>query len=844
MFNRKTGIMSTRSKGIILIIFVLVLCSLPFVGTDATGDSGSEPDADAKPVTRAELKQAAKGLKSIAVLPENVKLAGANAKLPFIVTGTYSDGAQRDLTRFAKFTSKNRRVVTISAAGMAAAVDNGSSIIQAEVAGKKAQTSLTIQDTHRANSVHFINDLIPMFTRMGCNSGSCHGSLNGQNGFKLSLFGYDPEADYQMVVKEANGRRVNTAKPEESLILLKPTFVVAHGGGMRFEKDTLEYRMLHDWIRAGAPFDAKSPRIERITVLPSERVLVGRGERQQLVVLGQLSDGTTKDLTSDVKYISNDEGIAIVDAQGRISAQNSGETAVMARALGQVALSRVMVITSPPMRNYPVIPTSNYVDEQVFAKLRKLNIVPADLCTDSEFVRRAYLDAIGRVPTLEESKAFLSDANPDKRRKLIDSLLERPEYADLWAVVWGDLLRNSRRYVLEKGAYAFQRWLHDSMAANKPLDQFARELLTAVGSGYREGPPNYYRVSTTPEDLAITTSQVFMGVRIECAHCHNHPLEKWTQEDFYGMAAFFPRVRRKGSEQLNESIIYLINRGELNHPKNKKPVKPKFLGGPPIKDGDDARDRREVLADWLTSPDNPYFARAMANRIWRQLMGRGIVEPVDDFRSTNPPVNAPLLDALAKDLIANQYNAKALIRTVMHSRTYQLSAQTNATNRDDTTQFSRRYLKKLTAEQLLDAIAQVTGVDEKFGGYTAGTHAMQLPDPAVNSYFLKTFGRTTRDTICERSQEPSLTQALHLISGDTLNAKIGSKSNLLDQWLKAKKSDREITEFLYLAALSRGPDADELRQVEQFVGQAKSKREAFEDLLWALVNSKEFNTNH
>lgn len=836
--------MRVKSKLIIMMVVSLALCSLPFVGTDAAGDSTSDvhPQAVAKPVTKEEMRRIGKELQQIRVLPQNLKLSGANAKATFIVIGTYKDGRQRDLTRFAKFTSKAPRVATAGANGVVSAIGNGQAVIQAEVKGKKAQTTLTINDAEKTATVHFANDIIPMITRLGCNAGSCHGALKGQNGFKLSLFGYDPEADYQMIVKEGNGRRIDREKPEDSLILLKPTFAVAHGGGQRFEPGSMEYKALRDWIRAGTPFDSKAPRIERITVLPSERVLVGRGEQQQLVVLGQLSDGTTKDLTNDVKYVSNDEGIATVDAKGQVTARHSGETAIIARALGQVAVARMLVITAPPMRNYPILPTNNYIDERVFAKLRRLNVVPSELCTDSEFVRRAYLDVIGRIPSAEEARAFLDSSDPRKRSKLIDTLLERPEFADFWAVLWGDLLRNSRRYVLEKGAYGFQRWLRDSMATNKPFDQFVRELLTAVGSSYRKGPPNYYRVSSNPEDLAVTTSQLFLGVRIECAHCHNHPLEKWTQDDFYSFAAFFSRVRRKTSEQLNEAVIYLANKGELDNPKTKSPIKPKFLGGPEVDDG--GRDRRAVLADWITAPENPFFAPAIVNRVWRHFMGRGIVEPADDFRSTNPPTNAPLLEALAKDFIDSQYDLKHLMRAILNSRVYQLSARPNVTNEEDRTQFSHYRVKKLMAEQLLDAVTQVTGVDEKFSGYQAGTHAMQLSDPSINSYFLKTFGRTNRDTICERSREPSLAQALHMISGDTVSNKIGSKNNRLEQWLKAKKSDREIIEWFYLAALSRRPDPDELRQEADHLAKAKSKREGFEDLLWALMNSKEFNTNH
>jgi hypothetical protein len=581
----------------------------------------------------------------------------------------------------------------------------------------------------------------------------------------------------------------------------------------------------------------------RLEVMPRERVLLSEGSTQQLVVLAQYSDGTTADVTRKVRYQSNDDSIATVSTDGLVAARRSGEAAILVRSVDQVTAARIGVVLSPPARNYPSAPRHNFIDELVFSKLKRLNIVPSELCSDEEFLRRASLDLIGVLPTAEEARKFLASRASNKRAQLVDELLERPEYADFWGLYWSDRLSNSRQFLYEKGTFFFQQWLREAMAQNLPYDQFARELITSTGGLYEVAPTGYYPLMKKAEEMATTTSQVFLGVSLECARCHDHPFEKWKQDDFLGLAAFFAQVRHKNRIRQNERVLYLDPKRELTHPKSKQPVTPKFLGGQqaPVEAG---RDRREVLADWMTAPSNPFFAKAIINRLWKHFLGRGLVEPVDDFRVTNPPTNEALLDALAEDFIRRKYDLKSLFRTIVGSRVYQLSAQPNETNREDKQFYSRFYLKRLNAEELLDGICRVTEIPEKFSGFHLGTRAAQLPDPKVPSYFLDVFDRATRETVCERKQTTSVMQVMHFVSGDTINQKIRAENSLIEKLIKSGKSGREIIEELYLRTLSRFPKKEEAQLAQQGIGQAPSPREGYEDLLWALLNSKEFLFNH
>lgn len=700
-----------------------------------------------------------------------------------------------------------------------------------------------------AETLSFTNDIVPILTKAGCANSNCHGSIRGQAGFKLSLFGYEPELDFAAIVKDGGGRRIDRKDAAGSLILRKPTFAVAHGGGERFKAGSLEYNAILEWIKSGAPYDAPgAPRLQTLRVVPEEMRLTGAGSRAALKVTGIYTDGATADLARKVQYTPHDESVVEVGPAGEIKALRAGETAIMVRTLGKAVAVRVAVVVNPPPANYAEPPRNNFIDELVFAKLRRLNLVPSPLAGDHEFLRRVYLDTVGLLPTLEESRAFLESRDPGKRARLIDDLLERPEFAEVWATRFSDLFRVGLLDQGSKGARLIYNWIRKAIREDKPYNQFATELLTASGNLFFNPTANFYYVTefAEPENYATNISQVFLGVRLECARCHNHPWEKWTQEDFWGFAAFFARMGVKDTYQNDESQIHLKVKGEVLHPKTKKPVAAKYLDGPLETEGLD-EDIREKLAAWMTAPENPWFARAVVNRILKHYLGRGPVEPVDDFRVTNPASNQALLDALARDFVTNGYSLRRTVRLVLNSRVYQLASEPNQTNRGDQINYSRYYLKRLMAEQLIDAVSQVTGVPEKYAGFPPGTRAMSIPQGAP-SYFLQTFGRMkAREVICERDAQPAMNQAMHLIGGDTLHRQITAKESRLSAWLAdASLSDEEILRRLFLAALVREPDAREISLALAPIRArgARARRQAFEDALWALFNSKEFLYNH
>jgi hypothetical protein len=677
----------------------------------------------------------------------------------------------------------------------------------------------------------FVKDIVPIFTKSGCANSNCHGSIRGQAGFKLSLFGYEPDLDYEAIVKTQNGRRVDLKEPAKSLILLKPTY------------------SMPDWIRDGATYDsAGSPRLKTLRVTPEEMTLIGIGSRLKLKAEGTYTDGSAEDLTRKVQYTPNDESVVEVSPSGEIKTLRAGETSIMVRTLGKAVAARVAVVAQPPMANYPEVPRNNFIDELVFAKLRRLNIVPSKLSSDGEFLRRVYLDSVGLLPTLDETTAFLESKDTAKRSKLIDQLIARPEFAEVWATRFADLFRTGLLDQGHKGGRLMYNWLRKSVQEDKPYNQFATELLTASGQLKFNPTANFYYITefSEPENIATNISQVFLGVRLECARCHNHPWEKWTQDDFWGFAAFFGRMGIKDTYENDESQVLLKLSGEVIHPKTKKPVGPKYLDGPNETEAP-GEDVREKLAAWITSPRNPWFPRAIVNRMVRHYLGRGLVEPVDDFRVTNPPSNPELLDALARDFVENGYHLKRTAKLILNSRVYQLSSEPNETNRGDQINYSRYYLKRLMAEQLADCITEVTGVPEKYPGYMLGTHAMEIPQGAP-SYFLATFGRMkAREVICERDAQPDMVQAMHLISGETLLRQITAKDGNLDRWMAdSTLSDEEILRRLFLASLVREPDARELNSTLQPIQArgAAARRQALEDALWAIFNSKEFLFNH
>jgi hypothetical protein len=694
--------------------------------------------------------------------------------------------------------------------------------------------------------VRFATDVVPIFSKIGCNQGSCHGAQAGKGGFHLSLRGWDPAFDWEQIVKDQDGKRIDQAHSEKSLLVLKPTGQVSHGGGQRFPPDSAEAKLLLRWIKEGAAQPDDKLTVRQVTVSPTERVVERPGDTQQLRVLARMSDGSTRDVTELARYSSYDEGVASVNDIGLMKALRGGESAIMVTYSGFVKVSNLVVPVGPQPVSLDRLPRGNWIDDLVFDKLTQLRIEPSGLATDEEFLRRLYLDTIATLPTAEEARAFLRDRDSQKRRKLIDRLLERPEYVDFQTLKLSDLLRVNSLFLSDEGADRYYRWIHDEVEAGVPYDRFVVELLTGRGSNYRAGPPNYFRITAGPEELAETTSQTFLGIRLQCAKCHNHPFEKWTQNDYYSLAAFFARVGRKGGPEFGEEQIYLRTAGEVTHPKTKKPMAPRYLGGPVAKiTGEE--DRRAALADWLTSMGNRQFARVATNRIWAELFGRGIVEPIDDFRVSNPPSNGPLLESLAREFSDHGYNVKHLTRLILNSRTYQASSVPTATDARDERHFARALPRRLTAEEAMDAIAQVTGKSDRFGSRRPGTRAIQLRDARMGAYFLEVFGRPKREIncACERDMGPNLSQTLHLINGGNLNGKISASDGRLAKMIQGGKNDLDTLNDLYLATLSRYPTPAEMHAALKHVHVAKEKRRAaLEDVLWALLNTEEFLYNH
>jgi hypothetical protein len=705
-----------------------------------------------------------------------------------------------------------------------------------------------------AEPVSFRNDIMAVISKAGCNAGTCHGNANGKAGFKLSLRGEDPEFDFQALTRDLFGRRTDPLEPDQSLILLKPTAQIAHEGGARFRKDSPEYKMLHQWLAAGLPNDiGTAPTIERLEVAPTDLVLLEPTNQVRLTAHAVFSDGARRDVAALAVYDPSSQMVK-VDADGLVTAAKPGEVTVIVRFLERQAPVRLAFVPSRPNFVSSNPKPRNIVDEHIFAKLRSLRINPSELCADSEFVRRAYLDVIGILPTADQARAFVADKRKDKRSRLIATLLDRPEFADFWALKWADLLRNEEKVLDRKGVQLFYRWIRENIAADKPLDQFARELLSARGSTYAQPAANYLRALRDPIMRAESTAQVFLGTRLQCAKCHNHPFDRWTQSDYYDWAEVFSPVdykvlennRRDGLDKhefIGEQIVWVGNTKPVINPKTAKAARKRFLG-------DTQAHRSEALAQWIT--EQPMFARSQINRIWFNLMGRGIVDPIDDFRPTNPPSHPALLDALADEFVRNKYSLRHMIRLIMNSRTYQLSSLPNETNRDDESNFSRAMVQRLSAEQLLDAQSQVTGVPLQFSGYPAGMRATQLPGvravrtrerkPSDEDQFLTTFGKPMRllTCECERSSETSMGQAFHLISGPTINDFLTTPDNRIAKLLASENADAAIVDELYWSALSRPPGKPELSKAIALLSKASDRRGALEDLTWALLNAKEF----
>jgi hypothetical protein len=819
---------------------------------------------------------------SLAIYPETIRLSGPRGMRQILVTGRYADGTERDLTHWCRLSIENPEVAALGDGGFLRSRTNGETVLVAVAGEQTARVPVVVAEVDKPQPVSFRHDFIAALNVAGCNAGACHGIPSGRGGFKLSLRGYDPAADYLELTHAAHARRTNRFDPESSLILKKGLGVVPHEGGRRLVlANPVPAEMVRGWLSEGLHDDrAELPALKKVEVLPGSRVQTAPARWQQLAVLAHFADGTVRDVTRLTAFQSSDEAIAGVNINGLVEMHQLGEAAILCRYLDIIECVRLTYLEprSDFVWNDP--PANNDIDRHVFAKLKLLNILPSQVCTDQEFVRRAYLDLCGILPTPDEARAFLNDADPAKRARLVDELIERPEFADYWAYKWLDVLRSNRLTIQIKGSHAYRQWLRNHFARNTTWNEVVSELLTAGGSTFANPPANYYRgaykhgepVVRDPQSLAESTSQLFFGIRMQCAQCHNHPFERWTQNDYYHMAAWFARLEAKqdpidqGSPkqpypwQLRENALFIFSKpaGEVNHPQTGRPMAPK-VPGMPAPDIPAGHDRRNALAQLVTSPDNPFFARATVNRLWFHLLGRGIVDPPDDFRDSNPSVNDELLDALAREFVESGFDVKRIIRAIANSRTYQLSAHVNDSNRSDERYFSHAIVhrKRLPAEVLLDAICAATAAPETFTGMPAGSRAVELPDGQViytggryaswdRHPFLKAFGQPAREAVCEceREQDLNLDRALEMKNGEFVLGKIRVQENRIGRLLAQSADDQIILNELFLATLSRLPAGEEARSALEHVAAANDKRAAWEDVQWALLNTNEFLFRH
>jgi len=798
-------------------------------------------------------------IKSLAAYPAAISLKGSDDAAQVIVTATLNDGRLQDLSGNVQYIVGNANTVRVTPAGRVIPMADGKTEIVASFAGQSVKIPVESTSLNENLPINFTNQIVPVFTKLSCNSGGCHGKASGQNGFRLSLLGFEPEGDFASVVKEARGRRLQLASPEHSVLLEKAAGTVAHGGGKKMEKDSDEYKLVRRWVAAGAPFGQKSdPTVTRISIYPEHRVMV-RHNKQQFAVYAHYSNGMIEDITRRAQYESNDQEIANVDSNGLVRTLGlSGEAAIMARYQGHVITFRTTVPLGQKTPDWQ-FPAQTVVDQFTARKWKDLGLVPSELANDSTFIRRLYLDLTGTLPTPPQVTTFMTDADPKKRDKLVDRLLDSPEYSFYFANKWADILRVKRgkeNASRAQGTFSFHNWIRESVATDKRYDEFVRDILGATGDETKNPPTVWYKDLANPEQFVDDTAQVFLGLRIACAQCHHHPYEKWGQDDYWGMAAFFARIGKKqipiqGSSKQNDNVqvIYTKASGTVNNKRTGQTARIKPLDGEPMDlTADD--DPRIKLVDWMVNPKNPYFAKAVANRYWAHFLGRGIVDPLDDMRVTNPPSNPELLDALAKDLIDNKYSLKSLIRTIVKSRTYQLSAVPNEFNKHDKQAYARYYPRRLAAEVLLDAVCQTTDSPTLFNGLPADTYApkraIQLPDESYSSYFLDVFGRPQRISACEceRVSEANLAQALHLLNSDEIQGKLSRAGARAEVLAKDMRGDEDKINELFLWTFARPATPDDMKSALEHLKKYESnKKSGYENILWALINTKEFIFN-
>ncbi len=788
--------------------------------------------------------------------PASIRLEGLEGRQQVAVTVEDADGSVRDSTGSASYRLDPPGIAEVSKDGLIVARGDGVARLVVEVAGQSATASVEVAQTHRARPSSYRLDVAALLSKAGCNSGPCHGNINGKGGFKLSLRGDDPTFDLAMLTRDTFGRRLDLAAPSKSLILLKPTGLVPHEGGRRFASDSPEATALLRWISSGAQDDlSNAPRLVRLDVFPTSRVAAFPSLSQQLVVTATFADGSTRDVTRQASYDLDDPTKVSVTPDGRVEVRRPVETTIAVRYLGGRGVSRLAFLPDRQGFVWREPKAVNRVDLAVFAKLKAHKIHPTEPTPDATYLRRAYLDALGVLPTPDEARAFLDDPDPGKRPKLVDRLLTRPEFADFWALKWADLLRNEEKAMGPKGVWVFQRWLRDQIAADVPLDLFARRLVASTGSNYSNPPTSFYRTNRDPSSATEAVSQVFLGIRLQCARCHNHPYDSWTQDDYYGLSAYFTNVRHKEidnarSDRLDlheikgDEVIYLEGKPGTIHPRSGERLDPKPPNGPKPRLGDDL-DALDNLADWLTI-DNRQFARNMANRIWFHLMGRGVVEPVDDFRDSNPPSNPALLEALTSELINGGYRLRPLVALIMKSSTYGLDARPDETGLDDEANFSHASVRLLPAEVLIDAICQVLERPEPYDQSPNGVRSVQMPGAHPGGSFLRTFGKPDRllTCECERSESTTLAQAFQLINGESIRSKLKDEDNRISRLLRSKIDDASILDELALAALGHLFDATRKARFLEHVAKSADHRKAWEDVAWAILNSKEFLLRH
>jgi hypothetical protein len=779
---------------------------------------------------------------TLEVLPTSMKLQTSRDAQAFVVRLIGTDGIGVDVTPDVKLTLPP---IVSNEGNVLRPAGDGKGQVVISYGNHTATIDVQVSQASEDRPISFKLDVMPVFMRAGCNAGACHGSARGKDGFHLSLFGFDPDGDYERITREMATRRINLALPEQSLLLLKPTAQVPHTGGERFKKNTPMYATLLRWIDAGAPLDPPTvAHPDSVQVLPSQ-LLLNEGTSQRLTVRAHYSDGTERDVTLLAVFSStNDVSAAIIDT-GVVTAARRGEAFVLARFSTFTVATQVLVVPKNIDYHFPDLPENDYIDTLVDAKLKKLRIVPSGVCDDQTFVRRAYLDLIGLLPTRKERDDFIADTHPDKRARLIDLLLKRPEFVDVWVMKWAELLqiRSANQKVSYKSTLVYYDWLKDQFSRDVPIDKIVQQLIDPSGGTFENPPTNYYEMETDTLKMSENTAQVFMGIRVQCAQCHNHPFDRWTMNDYYGFAAFFTQVGHKPAEDPREQVIFNSGGGEIPNPLSGQPLKAKFLGGDtPDTNG---KDRRAVLAHWIASPQDPYFAPNIADIIWQHYMGKGIVEPVDDVRASNPPVNPELLAALSQHLQDYHFDIRKLVRDICLSRAYQTDSVTNSSNEMDARNYSHAPVRRMQAEVLNDAIDEVTDGGTRFRGLPVGSRAVQIADGASTTDFLTTFGRSSRESVCTCAVkvDPNLSQALELVNGGDVQNKV-QNSPVIDRMLKANATNEQIIDELYLRCLSRPATDTEKSKLNDLVGQSPDRRQGLKDVFWALLNSQEFLFNH